>query len=116
MNVVSTSVYHGSNNVLFLRVLIILPFIIIVLTGFDDMCTCALTNQTRCGCTEVLLNAGDAISVSVYNPLSSIRTEIVQVPVPVGDIYVTDAETGTTVRAQLIPTSDATKAIPAETR
>jgi alpha-mannosidase len=85
------------------------------LSSISDLCHCTLNNQTRCECTTELTSAGQAIKLAVYNPLSSLRNEVIQVPVNTANLKVIDNVTGKAVRAQVIPVSDATKNIPAET-
>ena len=61
-----------------------------MLSGIDpssnDMCSCLLTNQTRCACTEDLFAVGSAITVIAYNPLPKTRRDIIEVPISAHDI------------------------------
>ncbi|CAM6054442.1 unnamed protein product, partial [Sphagnum tenellum] len=86
------------------------------LTQVEDLCYCALNNQTRCECTADLNSVGQSLNLVVYNSLSSKRQQILQVPVQTANIKVTDVTTGETLRAQVIPVSAITKGIPAETK
>ena len=79
-----------------------------------DLCHCMLSNQSRCECTNDLLFASQSIKLQVYNSLSFIRNEIIQVPVSTPHVAVIDLRTGRHVKSQIIPVSQATKNIPAE--
>jgi hypothetical protein len=80
----------------------------------DELCHCTLNNQTRCECTTDLLNTDQGMKLHVYNELSFGRSDIIQVPVQTANVKVVDRN-NKAVRAQVIPVSQSTKDLPAET-
>ena len=51
----------------------------------------------------------------VYNSFSNSRDEVIQIGVQISNIKVLDGESGNVIESQIIPVSDITRGIPAET-